>query len=112
MEKQNERTEKIMHVLDDDALEAVAGGASTKGLRQVGAWGIPCDHYVCAVCGMQGVNRSDHKAGCAVSGLARPLDAEGFNKVAMDLNGCWSCRHRVCGNNYPADQNDLYCGRQ
>ncbi len=108
MENRDELINKMMHALDDDALEAVAGGASTRGLLQKAEWSSACESYECAMCGCD-LMFANHKDGCPVKNF--PYSG-GFAEMLGQCNCCWSCKHIVHGNNYPADRNDLYCGRQ
>lgn len=98
------------NMLPDEMLAQVSGGVSTNGLKKVYGWYLACDDYECKLCGMHGKYIADHKGGCAVKGIQNPGMGWG-DQGLKEINGCWSCKHVVHGNNYPADLDDLYCGR-
>ncbi len=94
--------------LSDEELEQVAGG---KGKR-TSAW-YCCDKYVCQSCGSMGQSRANHAPDCPVPAIICESNiCDSTNKVlALMKNGCWSCKHVWYGENYPKNENDMWCDK-
>lgn len=92
--------------LSDEELEQVAGG---KG-KHTNAWNC-CDKYVCQSCGSTGQSRANHAPDCPVPAIICVTNVRdsSYQDLGLMKNGCWSCKHAWYGENYPKDEDDLWC---
>lgn len=99
--------------LSDEELEQVAGGKWVKK----SAWWHVCSKYVCQMCGSTSMKRNQHAPGCTVPAIEPPeyvpchSDDMGAFWASGKNNGCWSCKYVWYGENYPKDEDDLWCNK-
>lgn len=101
--------EDMKKKLNEEQLEQVAGGVSTKNLRRVTQWESGCINYECKLCGMRGELFKDHAAGCAVSNWPHPYNGTRASELLQVHNSCWSCKHLV---KKSVDYSEIYCGHK